>query len=85
MVASSACLCAGKNRMCPEGMRIRVDMFVCPRIAVEVQGESSHTGRTMMTKNGVSVCSDEARAWRTAFSMSSGSYSGLAMHELVHR
>ena len=38
-----------------------------------------------MTKNGVSVCSDEARAWRTAFSMSSGSYSGFAMQEFVHQ
>ena len=60
-------------------------MLVWPLIALEVHGESSHTGSTMITRNGASECSDEARAWRTAFSMSSGSYSGFAMQEFVHR
>ena len=36
-------------------------------------------------RNGVFVLSKEARAWRIDCSMSSGSYSGLAMHEVVHR
>ena len=53
-------------------------------VASEVHGESSHTGSTMITRNGAFVCSDEARAWRTAFIMSSGSYSGFAMQEFVH-
>ncbi len=58
---------------------------MCPLMAAEVHGESSQTGRTMTAKNGSSVCSEEAWAWRTACSMSSGSYSGLAMHEAVYR
>ncbi len=60
--SSSACLSAGINLMCPLGMRMRVDIFVWPRIAFDVHGESSHTGRTMATRNGVSVCSEEAKA-----------------------
>ena len=85
MDSSSACLSAGTNRMCPLGMRMSVDIFVCPRIAFDVHGESSHTGRTMTAKNGSFVCSEEAKACKTAFSMSSGSYSGLAMHDAVQR
>ena len=71
--------------MCPAGMRIRVDMLLCPLIALEVHSESFHIGSTKTTRNGVSVCYDEASAWRTAFIMSSGSYSRFAMHEAVHR
>ena len=41
--------------------------------------------RILTTKNGVSLLSYDASAWRTAFSISSGSYSGMAMEELVHR
>jgi hypothetical protein len=85
MDSSSACLSAGINRMCPLGMRMSVDIFVWPRIAFDVHGESSHTGRTMTTRNGVSVCSEEARAWRTACSISSGSYSGFAIQDEVQR
>ena len=82
---SSVCFSAGTKRMCPFGIRIRVDMLVWPLIAAEVQGESSHTGRTKTSKNGSFVWSEEAKACRTAFNMSSGSYSGLAMHDAVHR
>ncbi len=71
--------------MCPTVMRISVDMLVWHLIDVEVHGESSHTGSTMTTKNGELVCSDEAMAWKTAFSISSGSYLRFAMHEDVHR
>ncbi len=39
----------------------------------------------MTTSNGVFVYSEEASTWSTALIMSSGSYSGLAMHELDHR
>ncbi len=42
-------------------------------------------GRTIIARNGASLFSEEARTCRTVFSMSSGSYSGLAMQELVHR
>ncbi len=85
MDSSSVCLSAGTKRMCPLGMRMRVDIFWCPRMACDVHGESSHTGRVMTTRNGASVFSEDARAWRTACSMSSGSYSGFAMHEAVQR
>jgi len=45
---------------------------------------SSHTGRIITAKKGLACASEEARAWQTALSMSSGSYSGLAVHEPVH-
>ena len=59
---SSVCFSAGTKRMCPVGMRIRVDMLVWPLTAIEVHGESSHTERTMTARNGSSVCSEEAKA-----------------------
>ncbi len=83
--SSSVCLSAGTKRMCPLGMRMRVGRLLWPRMAFDVHGESSHTRRTMTTRNGASACSEYARAWRTACSMSSGSYSGFAMQEVVHR
>jgi len=47
---------------------------------------SSHTKRIKITEKGFFFGeSEEARAWRTALSMSSGSYFGLAMHESVQR
>jgi len=56
-------------------------------IAAEFHGVyvSSQNGSIMTTINGMSVHSDEASAWSTALSMSSRSYSGLAMQEMVHR
>ena len=56
-------------------------MLWWPRIAAEFHGVSSHIGRINTTKKGVSCASEEARACRTALSMSSGSYCGLAIHE----
>ncbi len=44
-----------------------------------------YTGRTRTTKKGVALVSDDTSACRTALSMSSGSYSGLAMQEFIHR
>ncbi len=84
-VSPSVCLWAGMNRMCPVGIWTRVSTLRWLRIPAEFQGISSQTGRTMTTKKGVVVCSDEPRAWRTAFRMSSGSYSGLAIQEPVSR
>jgi len=46
---------------------------------------SSQIGRIKTTRKGVSCESEEENAWRTALSISSGSYSGLAIHESVHR
>ena len=71
--------------VCSAGIRIRVDMLLWSRIAAEFHGVSSQIGRIKTTKKGVSSDSEEARAWRIALSISSGSYSGLAMHEPVHR
>ena len=60
-------------------------MLWWPRIAVEFRGMSSYTGSIKTTRKEVSYASEEERAWRTALSISSGSYSGLAMHEPVQR
>jgi hypothetical protein len=54
-------------------------------MTVEFYGVPSHTCRITNPKNGVYVNSNEASAWSTALSMSSGSYSRLAMQELVYR
>ena len=51
----------------------------------ELHGVSSQAGMTIITRNGVSLFSDEASACRTAFGMSLSSYSGMAVYELVHR
>ena len=42
-------------------------------------------GRIKTTRKGVSCVSEEEREWRTAWSISSGSYLGLAIHEPVQR
>jgi len=54
-------------------------------IAVEFRGVSSQIGSIMTTKNEVYAHSEEASACSTALRTSSSSYSGLAMHKLVHR
>ena len=64
---------------------MRVDMFLWPRIIAEFHWVLSQTGRISATKNGISLHLDDASACKTAFSMSSCSYSGMAMQELVHR
>jgi hypothetical protein len=71
--------------MCPAGIRMRVDMLWRPRIAAEFHGVSSYTGRIKTAKKGMSCDSEEERAWRTALSIPSGSYSGLAIHEPIQR
>ena len=78
-VASSDYLWAITNRMCPAVIR----MLWWPRIAAEFHGVSSQTRRIRTTKKGVSSDYEEVRVWRTALSISSGSYSGLAIHEPV--
>ncbi len=55
------------------------------RIDAEYQGVSSQTGSNMTTKKGVVVSVDESRACRIEFLMSTGSYSGFAVHEPVRR
>jgi hypothetical protein len=71
--------------MCPAGIWIRIDMLPWSLIAAEFHGVSSQTGSIMTTKSEVSVHSDEASAWSTALSMSSSSYSGLAIHEVAQQ
>jgi hypothetical protein len=46
---------------------------------------SSQTRRTRTTKKGASQLSDDESACMIVFNMSSGSYSGLAMQDPVHR
>ncbi len=60
-----------------------VDMFSWPLMASEFHGVSSLIGSFKITINGVSVHSDDVSSCRTALSMSSGSYSGLVIQELV--
>ena len=67
-VASSDCLCVGTSRMCPVGIRMRVDILWWPQIAAEFHGVSSQTGRIKTTKKEECYDSDEASAWRTVLS-----------------
>jgi hypothetical protein len=60
-------------------------MLWWPRIAAEFHGVSSQTGRIKITRKGVFLDSKEASTWRNALTVSSGSYSGLAIHEPVHQ
>ena len=60
-------------------------MLMWPRMEAELYGVSPHTERTRTTKKGVTLVSTDASACRTALSMSSSSYSGLAMQEFAHR
>ena len=77
-------LCVGTNRMCPVGIRMRVSLLAWLRIATDCQGVSSHTGRTIIVKNGVVVFVKDASACRTTGLMLYGLYSGFSMHDLVH-
>ena len=54
-------------------------------MAAEFHGVSSQIESINTTRKGVSCASKEEKAWRTALSISSDSYSGLAIHEPVHR
>jgi len=64
---------------------MRVGTFPWPLMATELHGVSFRTGSIKTRTSGVSVHLEEASACRTAFNMSSGSYSGLAKQELVQR
>ncbi len=64
---------------------MRVVMLTWPRMEAEFHGVSSNIGRTRTIKKGVALVSDDTSACRTALSLSSGSYSELAMKEFVHR
>jgi len=84
-VASLDCLCAGTNRICPAGIQIRVHMLWWPRIAAEFHGVFSQPERIKTTRKEEYDDSNKASAWRTALSISSGSYSGLDIQEPVKR
>ena len=58
-----------------------MDRLGCDSIDYVLQGESSHADRTKTTRRGLGDSIEQAIACRTAFRMSSGSYSGLAMHD----
>jgi len=63
---------------------MRVEILWWPRIAAEFHGVLSQSGRIKTTRKGVSINYEKASAWRTALSIFSGTYSGLAIHEPVH-
>jgi hypothetical protein len=50
-----------------------------------LHGESSHVGSIKMTRNGLSVEVEQARACTTTFLIFDGSYLGTARHEPDHR
>jgi hypothetical protein len=81
---SSDCLRVGMNRVCPDGICMRVSILGWLRIVADRKGVSSHNGRTKTAGNGVDVSVDEASAWRIAFLMSSASYSGIVAQDPVH-
>ena len=58
---------------------MRVVMLMWPRMEAKFHGVPFNNGRTITTKKGVALISDDTSAYRTTLSMSSGSYSGLAM------
>ena len=64
---------------------MRVVLLMWPRMEAEFHGVFSHSGRTITTKKGVVLVFYDTSACRTTLSMSSGSYSGLAMQEFVHQ
>ncbi len=55
----------------------------CESMDCVLKGESSHAGSMKTTSSGLGGDVEEAIAWRTALRMSSGSYSGLAIHDPV--
>ena len=54
-------------------------------MACVLHGESSHDDSAKTAENGLAVVVEHARAYRPAFSKSSGSYSGTTRHEVVRR
>ena len=54
------------------------------RMECVLQGEASHAGNIKITKNGLLVVAEHARACRTVFRRSSGSKSGKARYEHGH-
>ncbi len=58
-----------------------MDKLGCESMDCVLQGESSHASRIKTTKRGLGDAIEQAIACLTAFRMSCGSYSGLAMHD----
>ncbi len=84
-VSPSACVWAETNRMYLVGIWISVFRLGWLLIAAEYHGVSSQICSTRAIRKGVVVFVDEARAWKLAFLMSPGSYSGFAIHDPVSR
>ncbi len=57
----------------------------CDSMDCVLHGETFHAGRMKTTRSGLGDVVDEASACKTALRMSSGLYSGLAMHDPVSR
>ena len=60
-------------------------MLGCDSMDCDLHGESSQAGRIKTTTSGLGDIVEEASACRTALRISSGSYSGLVMHDHVRR
>ena len=83
--SASSCLCAGMNLSWFAWIWARMVVLGCDSMDCVLHSESSHAGRTKTTKSELGDIVEEASAWRTAKRISSGSYSGLAMHDPVSR
>ena len=81
----SSCLCVGTNLNWFAGIWASMVVLGCDNMDCVLHGESSQAGRMKTTRSGLGDVVDEASACKTALRMSSGSYSGLAMHDPVSR
>ncbi len=78
-------LCVGTNLNWFAWIWASMVVLGCDSMDCVLHGESSQTGRMKTTRRELGDIVDEASACRTALRISSGAYSGLAMHDLVSR
>jgi hypothetical protein len=86
MMARSSSWLFGGTRLSWLGLRwASVVKLGWEKMECVLQGESSHAGNMKTAKNGLLVVVEHARACITTFRRFSGSKSGKARHEYVHR
>ncbi len=83
--SASNCLCVGTNLNWFACICASMVVLGCDSMDCVLHGESSQEGRIQTTSRGLGDVVDEASACKTALCMSSGSYSGLALHDPVSR
>ncbi len=83
--SASNFFCVGTNLSWFALIWARMVVLGCDIMDCVLHGESSQAGRMKTTRSGLGDIVDEASACRTTLRISSGSYSGLAMHDPVSR